>query len=104
MTESTVSQGFKNNRVGPIFRGGEVANAAQEAIEMDNPGKEIHIEDRGAYVRIECDHECILTRKSLEEALGRPFKMRDIEINLSSFSGQISQTEDQLRFFNNKTL
>lgn len=104
MSEANIAQGFKNNRVGPIFRGGDVANAAQEAVEMDNPGKEVHIEDRGAYVRIECDHECILTRKSMEEVLGRPFQMREMEINLSSFSGQLSQTADHLRFYYNKTL
>ncbi|MCF4167010.1 MmoB/DmpM family protein [Zavarzinia compransoris] len=91
--------GYRNNRVGPILRAGEVAQAAILAVEDDNPGKEIHIEDRTAYVRIECDGECILTRASMEEALGRPFQMREIEINLGSFSGQIDTSPDRIRFY-----
>lgn len=103
MAESRSEQGFNNNRVGPILRGGEVAVAAIEAMEIDNPGKAIHVEDRGAYVRIECEQECVLTRASMEELLGRPFQMREIEINLSSFAGQIDTSPDRIRFYLQKT-
>lgn len=90
---------YRNNRVGPILRAGEVAQAAIQAVEDDNPGKKIHVEDRTAYIRIECEDECILTRASMEEALGRPFQMREIEINLGSFSGQIDTSEERVRFY-----
>ncbi len=96
---NTAAEAFKHNRAGPILRAGEVAQAAIEAVEQDNPGKEVHVEDRVAYVRIEVDGECLLTRKSMEEALGRPFEMRELEINLSSFSGQIEITPDHARFY-----
>ena len=36
---------------GPLLRGGEIANAAIEAIEIDNPDKEIVIDDHRTYVR-----------------------------------------------------
>ncbi|MDD3443990.1 MAG: MmoB/DmpM family protein [Zavarzinia sp.] len=98
-THSAASEGYRNNRVGPILRAGEVAQAAIQAVEDDNPGKKIHVEDRTAYVRIECEDECILTRASMEEALGRPFQMREIEINLGSFSGQIDTSPDRIRFY-----
>ncbi len=91
-----------NNRVGPILRAGEVATAAVEAVEMDNPGKQVHVEDRLAYVRIECDDECVLTRASMQEVLGRPFEMREIQISLSSFSGNIDTSPEQIRFYFNK--
>jgi len=93
-----------NNRVGPIIRGGEVAEAAVEAAEIDNEGKEIFIEDRKAYVRIATDQEFILKRETMEEMLGRPFEMRELEINLSSFAGIIDMGQDQARFYLSKTV
>ncbi len=104
MTNNSGGQQPKNNRVGPIIRGGELATAAIDAVGIDNPGKEIYVEDRGAYVRIECDQECILTRSSMEEALGRPFNMRDLQVDLSSFSGQIDTSPERIRFFYAKTI
>ncbi|RJF88850.1 monooxygenase [Oleomonas cavernae] len=99
MTSHSTGDAYKNNRVGPILRAGEVAQAAIQAVEDDNPGKEIHVEDRTAYIRIECDNECILTRASMENALGRPFQMRELEINLGSFSGQIDTSPERIRFY-----
>ena len=99
MADQKTADGYKNNRVGPILRGGEVAQAAIIAVENDNPGKAVRVEDRNAYVRIECEDECVLTRASMEEALGRPFQMRELEINLGSFSGQIDTSPDRIRFY-----
>ncbi len=93
---------LRNNRVGPILRAGDVAKAAVQAIERDNPGKAIHIDDRTAYIRVECDDECLLTRASMELALGRPFEMREIEISLGSFSGNIDTSPECIRFYFNK--
>lgn len=89
----------KNNDVGPVMRAGEVAQAAMEAVEMDNPDREISIQDKVAYVRISAEHELILTRESMEECLGRPFKMHEIELNLASFSGQIDANSSRIRFY-----
>ena len=99
-----VSQAHVNNRVGPILRSGDVANAAVEAVEIDNPGKDIKIEDKLAYIRISCDNECILTRATMEEMLGRPFKMTELEINLSSFAGNIESNAEQTKFYFNKSV
>ncbi len=103
-TQQSVSEGYRNNRVGPILRSGDVALAAMEAVEVDNPDKEVRIEDRAAYVRIECDGECILTRRTMEEMLGRAFEMRELEVNLSSFAGQIDMSADQVRFYLNEKI
>ncbi len=101
---SQADDALKNNRVGPVMRSGEVANAVVEAVEMDNPGKEITIEDKNAYIRISTDSELIVTRASIEECLGRPFRMQELEINLSSFAGQIESGSDQFRFYFNRTV
>ncbi|MBV1952053.1 MAG: MmoB/DmpM family protein, partial [Cycloclasticus sp.] len=82
----------------------DVAQAAIEAAEWDNPDKEIKVDDKGAYVRISADQELILTRASMEEALGRPFEMRDIEVSLGSMAGQIEVTPEVIRFYFEKKL
>lgn len=101
---SKISDAYKNNRVGPIFRSGEIANAAVEAVKVDNQGKKINVEDRTAYVRIDTDGELILQRETMEEMLGRPFEIRELEIDLSSFAGQIEISADQVRFYLNKNI
>ncbi len=94
----------ENNRVGPIIRSGEVAQAVAEAVEIDNPDKEIFVDDKVAYVRIAMENECILRKETMEEILGREFEMRELEINLSSFAGRIETTPDYVRFYFEKVL
>ncbi|MGR9091597.1 MAG: MmoB/DmpM family protein [Gammaproteobacteria bacterium] len=88
-----------NNRVGPVMRSGEIADAVIEAAEMDNPDKDITVEDMNAYLRISADGELILTRESIEACLGRPFRMAELEINLSSFAGKIESGTECFRFY-----
>ena len=96
---TTGDQALNNNRVGPVVRSGEIADAVIEAAEMDNPGKTIHVEDMNAYLRISTDNEMLLTRKSLQACLGRSFQMQELEINLSSFAGRIETGIEQFRFY-----
>jgi toluene monooxygenase system protein D len=95
----TSGDGVNNNNVGPIFRPGELADAAIEAIREDNPGKVVHVDDRGAYIRVSVDGECILRRETVGHFLGRPCRMQEVEIVLGSFAGQIETTEDYMRFY-----
>ena len=92
------------NKVGPVLRTGEIANAVVEAVKIDNPDREITVKDHVAYVRVETDHECIIHRATIEQCLGRPFRMQEIEIDLSSFAGQINLTDDSVRFYLEMTL
>jgi toluene monooxygenase system protein D len=85
--------------VGPIVRSGDIADAVADAAQIDNPDSEIVIEDYTAYVRVQCADECIIRRVTIEETLGRPFEMRELEVNLASFSGQIETTTDHVRFY-----
>lgn len=101
---SNTSDGFKNNRVGPIIRAGEVAQAAVDAAEIDNEGREIFVQDRHAYIRLEADNEFVLQRATMEEMLGRPFETKEIEINLGSFAGKIDINTDRIRFYFDKQL
>jgi toluene monooxygenase system protein D len=98
------NDGTRHNRVGPIFRGGELAAAAIAALEEDNPGRSFVIEDRAAYVRVETDNQCIIRRQTMESILGRSFSMQELETVLGSFSGQIESTQDYMRFYFEKSL
>jgi toluene monooxygenase system protein D len=96
---SEISTAYKNNRVGPVMRHGELALAVAEAAQIDNPGKTIAIDDKIAYLRIETDDELVLTRETIEDLLGRPFAMNDLEIELASFAGRIDTANDHVRFY-----
>lgn len=104
MSVASAVQAYHNNMVGPVMRAGDLAMAVIEAARIDNPGKEVFVEDKRAYIRIHTDQEMILRRETIEEELGRPFKMNDLEVDLSSFAGQIESRGDSVRFYFEKTL
>lgn len=90
---------LKNNNVGPIMRAGDIAQAVIDAAEIDNPDKNIKVEDKKAYLRIYTENELVLYKETLEQELGRPFNMNELEINLASFAGRIELTSDKARFY-----
>ena len=102
--KSAADIALDNNHVGPVVRAGDIASAVVEAAEIDNPEKEISIDDKIAYVRISAEDELILNRETIEECLGRPFRMQELEINLSSFAGNIDMDTDRVRFYFKKHL
>lgn len=101
---STASEAYKNNRVGPVLRTSDITEGVIEAAHEDNPGKQIRVDDKIAYVRIDTDNELLLRRETLERTLGRPFRMSELEVNLGSFAGRIETTDDYVRFYYEKTI
>lgn len=104
MSETSTAQAYRNNRVGPVLRASPLTAAVVEAAEEDNPDKQIRVDDKVAYVRIDCEGELILRRATIERALGRPFRMSELEVELGSFAGRIETTQDHVRFYFEKTL
>ena len=84
------------NAVGPVLRMSEDVEAIIAAIEEDNPGTEIEVIDRGAYVRIQAPQRMKVTRASIERHIGRPFEMRQLEPMMSAFAGRIETTSDAI--------
>ncbi len=84
------------NAVGPVLRMSEGIEAIIAAIEEDNPGAEIEVIDRGAYVRIQAQQRMKVTRASIERHIGRPFEMRQLEPMMSAFAGRIETTSDAI--------
>ncbi len=99
MSVNSSAQAYHNNMVGPVMRAGDLAMAVIEAAKIDNPGKEVFVDDKRAYIRIHTEHEMVLHRDTIENELGRPFKMNDLEVDLSSFAGQIESGDDSIRFY-----
>ncbi len=75
--------------VGPVIRGGELAEAVAAAIEEDNPGQPLAVLDRGEYVRIHTARNCRLTRATLEKHLGRSFPLSQLEVEMPSWAGRL---------------
>lgn len=92
-----MSETKEKKLVGPIIRGvdDDIINAVIGAAEIDNPGQEILIEDRSGYVRVQAEHSMILTRKSMVEMLGRPFRLSELEPSLVSFAGRLNTMDDR---------
>lgn len=89
--------------VGPIITVGEVADAAIEAAETDNPGIEIRVTPGPSYIRLEARGQIVLSVASLSQALGRPFVMGELEKNMPGFSGFIRMGSDSVKFVASRT-
>jgi toluene monooxygenase system protein D len=87
--------------VGPVIRGADadLADAVIEAIEADNPGADVMVEDAGGYIRISVPQRCRLSRASLEEALGHSFELSKLEPSLSAFAGRMKATDDEVLWY-----
>jgi toluene monooxygenase system protein D len=83
--------------VGPIIRGidDDIIDAVISAAELDNPDREILVEDRSGYVRVQAEQAMVLTEKSLIEMLGRPFRLSELEPSLVSFAGRLNTMDDR---------
>ena len=85
--------------VGPVIRAGHLAEAVIEAVEADNPDRDVLVLDRDDYVRIHTSGRCRLTQASLERSLGQPYQLAALEIDMPSFKGRLSTRIDEYVWF-----
>ena len=50
MSNDKTADAYRNNRVGPVLRASSITAGVIEAAQEDNPGKEIRVDDKIAYV------------------------------------------------------
>ncbi|GBD41183.1 Toluene-4-monooxygenase system protein D [bacterium HR39] len=83
--------------VGPVLRGvdADIIDAVIAAAEIDNPDREVVVEDRGGYVRVHARGRFRLTRETMERILGRPFELRELEPSLSAFAGHVETGDEE---------
>ena len=82
-----------------MIRSRELADAVIEAVEQDNPASIVTVLDRGGYVRVHTEKECVLTKRSLEQALGRDFDLARLEVEMPSFKGRLQTRSEEFRWF-----
>jgi toluene monooxygenase system protein D len=85
-----------NNPVGPVLRMGDDVELVIAAIEDDNPGTQIEVIDRGAYVRVQGEDRLVLTEATLRRYLGPDFQIRSLGEMMSAFSGRAITTSDSI--------
>jgi MmoB/DmpM family len=97
----TENQEIGDNMVGPVMRSGSLAEAVIDAVADDNPEQEVHVFDRGDYVRIHTERNCRLTKASIEKHLGRSFELALLEAEMPSFKGRMESSTGEMRWFYN---
>lgn len=64
-----------------------------EAIAEDNPHAIVNA--MPAMVKIDAAGRLVIRRESIEEKIGRPFDLRELQLNLISLSGNIDESDDE---------
>jgi toluene monooxygenase system protein D len=85
-----------NHPVGPVLRMGDEVDQVIAAIEDDNPGTDIEVIDRGAYVRVQGEDQITLTQDTLRRYLGADYEIRSFGGIMSAFSGRVITTSDTI--------
>ncbi|MFH8837319.1 MmoB/DmpM family protein [Streptomyces sp. NPDC017868] len=100
-TDATAAGVAPPRLVGPVLRGmdADLAQAVIAAVETDNPGQEVHVVDRGGYIRVHTVGRCRLTQASLEAELGQAFPLSRLEPALGAFAGRMSITDDEITWY-----
>ena len=89
----------ERNLVGPIIRSGDVADAVIDAVEADNPSRDVYVLDRDDYVRIHTPTECVLSLASIQSQLGADYDLAMLEIQMPSFKGRMETRTDRYRWY-----
>jgi len=66
-----------------------------EALLEDNP--EAVVDEQPAMVKINVPGSLVLRRETVEEKMGRPFDLQEMQINLITLSGHVDEDEDEFR-------
>jgi phenol/toluene 2-monooxygenase (NADH) P2/A2 len=64
-----------------------------EAIMADNPRAVLN--EYPAMVKIDAPGRLVIKRETIEEALGRSYDLREIQLNLISLAGAVDESEDE---------
>jgi phenol hydroxylase P2 protein len=64
-----------------------------DAIVDDNPGATV--EQQPAMVMVDVPSHMVIKRESIEERLGRPFDLQELQLHLITLSGNLDETDDE---------
>jgi toluene monooxygenase system protein D len=75
---------------------GDEVERVLAAIEDDNPGREITIVDRGAYIRVVSEDQMTVTQETLRRYLGPDYEIRSFGAIMSAFTGKVVTTSESI--------
>ncbi|MCV2218640.1 MULTISPECIES: MmoB/DmpM family protein [Thauera] len=65
-----------------------------EAIVQDNPDAVVN--EQPAMVKIDAQDRLVIRRETIEELIGRPFDLQELQVNLITMTGNLDQTDDEM--------
>lgn len=77
-----------------ILQANEETRPIIDAIEIDNPRAVVIRQP--AMVKVDAPGRLVVNRQTIEEQVGRPFNLQELQINLISLGGHVSEDEDKL--------
>ena len=76
------------------FQDNEESRPVVEAILADNP--EATAVHSPGLVKIDAPGRLVVRRETIEEIVGRPFDLQQIQVNLVTLSGHVNEDDDEL--------
>lgn len=75
------------------FQKNEETRAIVEAIVEDNPGAVVV--DQPAMVKVDVPGRLVIRRGTVEDRLGRPFDLQELQLHLITLSGHLDESDDE---------
>ncbi|WP_027994681.1 MmoB/DmpM family protein [Simplicispira psychrophila] len=75
------------------FQDNEESRPVIEAILADNP-EAVAVQSPGL-VKIDAPGRLVVRRETIEEIVGRPFDLQQIQVNLVTLSGRVDEDDDE---------
>ena len=75
------------------FQANEETRPIVEAIQDDNPSASI--DHQPAMVKIDAEGPMVIRRSTIEQRLGRPYDLTELQVNLITLSGNVTEDDDE---------
>ena len=75
------------------FQKNEETRCIVEAILEDNPNAVVV--EQPAMVKIDVPHRLVVKRATVEEKMGRPFDLQELQIHLITISGHLDESDEE---------
>jgi phenol hydroxylase P2 protein len=54
------------------------------------------VNEQPAMVKIDAEGKLVVRRETIEELIGRPYDLQELQVNLITISGNLDQTDDEM--------
>ena len=75
------------------FQTNEESRYIVEAVLQDNP--DAILNEQPAMVKIDVPNRMTIKRATIEEKMGRPFDLQELQVHLITISGHLDETDDE---------